>query len=176
MKHMLGAYSRVVIFASGLLMGIQVPSFVDQYQKRVDAHFQEVSNNISGFQSTADLLFDGDIQSLIAYYEQSQDRVFESDAGSIRNIFNRYTMLAAEHQVLTQNWYKSVFHVAFTPNPELFNEAFEQYSYTVPLNARALQWGAGLAVLCALFVELFVLIFIRGLGSLFRRRGLPHLR
>ncbi|MBS25040.1 MAG: hypothetical protein CMQ28_05295, partial [Gammaproteobacteria bacterium] len=41
---------RLAIFAVGILFGIQVPSFVKQYDERIDAHFREVSINISGFQ------------------------------------------------------------------------------------------------------------------------------
>jgi len=68
MKNLLQTYSRLLLFAAALLLGIQIPSFIDQYEKRVDAHFQEVSINISGFQNTADLMFGGDLQQLIAYY------------------------------------------------------------------------------------------------------------
>ena len=50
---MFGAYARLVIFAAGLLLGIQVPAFVDQYKNRVAAHYLEVSANIAGFQATA---------------------------------------------------------------------------------------------------------------------------
>ena len=80
---LLKTYSRLLIFGFGLLLGIQVPNFVDQYSRRIDAHYQEVSENISGFQSTADLLFSGDLEELIRYYRQSNDAVFESDAQSI---------------------------------------------------------------------------------------------
>jgi hypothetical protein len=73
-----------VLFAVGLLLGIQVPSFIDQYQQRIDAHFREVSINITGFQDTADRLFSGDLESLIAYYRKSNDEVFQRDAASRR--------------------------------------------------------------------------------------------
>jgi hypothetical protein len=59
MRTFLLTYSRLIIFAIGLLFGIQILSFVDQYQKRVDAHFQEVSANIAGLQLTANDLFSG---------------------------------------------------------------------------------------------------------------------
>jgi len=96
MRLILRGYIRLLTFACGLLVGIQVPSYLDQYQKRVDAHFLEVSSNISGFQATADLLFDGDMELLIAYYENSNDRVFEEDSNSIRNIYDRYNLILSE--------------------------------------------------------------------------------
>ena len=59
------ALQYIGVIGFGLLLGIQVPNFVDQYSRRIDAHYQEVSENISGFQSTADLLFSGDLEELI---------------------------------------------------------------------------------------------------------------
>ena len=46
---MLRAYLRLVVFALGLLVGVQVPGFVDQYAKRVSAHYIEASKNFAGF-------------------------------------------------------------------------------------------------------------------------------
>jgi len=73
---LLKTYSRLLIFGFGLLLGIQVPNFVDQYRRRIDAHYPEVSENISGFQSTSDLLFLCDLEDLIRYYRQSNAAVF----------------------------------------------------------------------------------------------------
>ena len=100
---LLKTYSRLLIFAGGLLLGIQVPNFVDQYERRIDAHYLEVNANISGFQSTADLPFSGDMEALIAYYADSNDLVFESDAQSIRSIVDRYDRISNEREVLSGN-------------------------------------------------------------------------
>jgi len=87
--NLLKAYSRFAIFATGILIGIQVPSFVDQYAKRIDAHYQEVSINISGFQKTADSLFDGDLEALITYYERLLSPCM-SCLQRIKNSFRRH--------------------------------------------------------------------------------------
>ena len=52
------AYSRLAVFAVGILLGIQVPSFVEQYNQRIDAHFREVNINISGFKLETPLSID----------------------------------------------------------------------------------------------------------------------
>ena len=161
---------RLFTFACGLLIGIQVPSYMAQYQQRVDAHFLEVSNNISGFQATADLLFDGDMEALIAYYENSDDRVFEEDSSSIRNIYDRYNLLLAEQQAISSQWYNSAYHVIFAANSELRGEAFEAYSYTVPLDMRALEWGFGVAIFITLLFESLGLILLNMLFPGRRRR------
>ena len=43
---MLRSYLRLLLFACGLLAGVQVPGLMDQYGKRVDAHLRE--NKASG--------------------------------------------------------------------------------------------------------------------------------
>ena len=123
------AYSRLAVFAVGILLGIQVPSFVEQYNQRIDAHFREVNINISGFQDTADRLFDGDLEALIAYYANSNDAVFESDAGSIRLVVTRYNRLLVERSALDNNAFAVAMHVMFAADQEFYQEAMRQYSY-----------------------------------------------
>ncbi|MBL4819886.1 MAG: DUF2937 family protein [Gammaproteobacteria bacterium] len=161
--HLLRGYLRLVTFGAGLLLGIQVPSYMDQYQKRVDAHFLEISNNISGFQATANLLFNGNMEELISYYENSNDRVFEEDSVSIRNIYNRYNLIVAEQGALSAPWYTSALHIVFSANPEIRGEVFQAYSYTVPLDLRALEWGFGAAIFVTLVLESAGLVCLRSI-------------
>jgi hypothetical protein len=136
---LLKTYSRLLIFAGGLLLGIQVPNFVDQYERRIDAHYLEVNANISGFQSTADLLFSGDMEALIAYYADSNDLVFESDAQSIRSIVDRYDRISNEREALSGNIFAASMHVILNADNEFMDETFEQYGYTISLNLLAIE-------------------------------------
>ena len=63
---MLRAYLRLVLFALGLLIGVQAPGFVDQYSKRVSAHYIEAKKNFAGFQHTADAYFGGSMAALVS--------------------------------------------------------------------------------------------------------------
>tara|TARA_B100000959_G_scaffold99100_2_gene104808 strand:- start:13334 stop:13879 length:546 start_codon:yes stop_codon:yes gene_type:complete len=168
------AYSRLFLFAVGLLLGIQVPSFIDQYQQRIDAHFREASINISGFQSTADVLFEGDLGALITYYQASNDEVFQRDAASIRLIVNRYSRLSVEQLALQDNMVATAFHVIFAADREFFDETLQQYSYTVPLNSIAIQWGLALAVCITLLIDLMVFACIRCVRWLGHRQATSH--
>lgn len=151
---LLKTYSRLLIFAVGLLLGIQVPNFVDQYERRIDAHFQEVSANISGFQSTADLLFGGDMEALIVYYQESNDRVFERDALSIRNIVDRYNRISSERAALSGSAVAAALHIVLYGDDEFIDETLAQYGYTVPLNRSAIEWGLALALLLTIAIDL----------------------
>lgn len=160
---MLRGYFRILVFACGLLAGLQVPGFMDQYTKRVDAHFREVSANLSGFQKTADRYFNGSIEALIVYYRQSPDPVFKQDAKSLQNLYDRYRMLLAQQQAMSGPWYKAGFHLLFYHNDDLMAETLAQYSYTVLLNPRAVAWGLAIAFLISFFLELFFLSVYRGI-------------
>ena len=43
-------YLLIVIACIVMLMGIQIPNLVDQYEKRVDAHLREVTVNLKPYQ------------------------------------------------------------------------------------------------------------------------------
>ncbi len=150
---MFRAYSRMLVFAAALLLGIQVPGFVEQYRQRVDAHFREVSANIAGFQRTADRMFQGNLRSLITYYERSGDQVFRSDAASLTIIVDRFERMEAEQARMSGNSVAVALHVLFAADEELFDETLQQYSYTVPLNQLSLFWGVGLALVLMLTLD-----------------------
>lgn len=148
--------ARLLIFAAGLLLGIQLPAFVEQYSQRVDAHYLEVRANISGFQATADLLFAGDLDALVTYYRNSGDNVFSRDADSVALIVSRFRRLQAEQQSLAGDSLSRVLHVIFAADPEFIDETIGQYSYTVPLNGLAILWGAVVALGFTLLLDLLM--------------------
>jgi hypothetical protein len=161
----LRAYLRLVLFALGLLIGVQAPGFVDQYSKRVSAHYIEAQKNFAGFQRTADLYFGGSIEALIAHHESSSDAVFKDEAKTVAAIYVRLKKLALEANAMNRPLYSRVFHVAYYPDEEILHETLAAYSYTVPLNQQAILCGLIGASLLAVLVE-SILIGLLGLGRL----------
>ena len=45
---MLRSYLRLALFALGLLVGVQVPGFIDDYSKRVEAQRMESEVGLNG--------------------------------------------------------------------------------------------------------------------------------
>ena len=157
---MIREYCRLVVFTVGLLIGVQIPAFIDQYEKRVDAHLLEAKENLSGFQKTADKKFSGNVSALIKYYKASKDAVFRSDGDSIDAIYQRYMFLQKEAAALDKSWYSVALHVLGRSGSQFFQETLNDYSYTVPLNKAAILWGVSLAFLLAFLIEsLCVLAF-----------------
>jgi hypothetical protein len=158
---MLRAYLRLVLFAVGLLAGVQVPGFVDQYAKRVSAHYIEVTKNFAGFQLTADQYFAGSIDALIAHHEVSPDAVFKDEAKPIREMYSRLQSLAAELEAMRRSMLSRITHVALQPDKEILKETLAAYSYTVPLNQAAILCGVAAGLLLALAVESLSLGLLR---------------
>lgn len=163
---MLRAYLRLALFAVGLLAGVQVPGFVDQYAKRVSAHYIEVSKNFAGFQLTADQYFGGSIDALIAHHEASTDSVFKDEAKPIRAIYARLQSLTLELEAMKRSMLSRIAHVAFQPDKQILNETMAAYSYTVPLNQQAILCGVTAGLLLALAIESLLIGLLQGARAL----------
>jgi hypothetical protein len=150
---MLRHHLRLVIFAIGLLVGVQVPGFIDQYDKRVNAHYIEAQRAFSGFQQTADRYFGGSVEQLIAHHSASGDRVFQDEAKTIAKLYARMKSLAAELDALRGTLFQRMVHVAIAPDQEILKETINAYSYTVPLNADAILCGVGAGFLLSFIIE-----------------------
>ncbi len=146
-------YLRLGIFAMGLLIGVQVPAFIQQYDDRVNAHLLEAKQSLAGFQFTADRYFQGSIEKLIEHYRNSDDQVFNQDAHSIQAIYDRVMFLQNEARQMQQSSAYRALHVFSKPSTELFDETVQRYNYTVPLSPLALIWGLICALLLAMVID-----------------------
>jgi hypothetical protein len=159
--RLLRDYARLLCFAAGLLIGVQIPSFIDQYAKRISAHYLEAKANFAGYQETADKHFGGDVQGLLDHYDASQDAVFREDAKNLRQIHTRLLRLAAEASAMEAGLWKRLWHIAFSANPAVLRETLAEYTYTVPLNPEAIGCGLVLGLAGALIFELLIFGLIR---------------
>ena len=100
--------------------------------------------------------------------------MFQSDAVSIQLIVDRYYRIRAEQEALQGNMAAVAWHIIYAADEEFFEEAVSQYSYTVPLNSEAIQWGLALAILSSLAIDLLVYICIRCFRVLRYRRKMIH--
>lgn len=154
-------YLRLIVFSVGLLLGVQLPAVVDQYAKRVDAKLLESSQNLAGFQQTAERYFAGDIKKLVAHYLASDDVVFKQDANNIQFIVQRVALLKEELKLLQQGALISTFHVVFTHDDAIMRETLAQYTYVLILQPTAILWGIAIALLLSILIELIFTAFIR---------------
>ncbi|NWL22314.1 DUF2937 family protein [Pseudomonas umsongensis] len=171
---MLLSYLRLVLFAAGLLIGVQVPGFISDYAKRVEAHLIEAQAGLSGFQNTANQFFKGDMQALVAHYRASEDPIFRSDADSLGNLLTRRVALDKQFQAMQGPWYIRFLQVVLAADPDIRKETWNGYSYQILLTPEAMIWGMSGALLLSFGIEcLFRLIDWVVLGGKRLRQSRP---
>jgi hypothetical protein len=154
---MLRSYLRLVLFTAGLLIGVQIPGFISDYTKRVEAHLIEAQKSLGGYNDTAQRFFKGDVQALIQHYRSSDDPVFRTDADNINNLLTRTQTLDREWLALQGPWYMRAYHVLTAADPDIRKETWNGYSWQVLLSPEVIGWGLVCALLFSLVIESFVL-------------------
>lgn len=152
---MLLSYLRLVLFAAGLLIGVQVPGFINDYAKRVEAHLIEAQTGLSGFQGTANQFFKGDMQALVNHYRASEDPIFRSDADSLSAMLTRQLALDKQFQAMQGPWYIRALQVAYAADPDIRQETLNTYTYQVLLSPTAIGWAMAGALLFSFIIEGF---------------------
>jgi hypothetical protein len=154
MTAILYRYLMIIVACISLLLGLQIPNFVDQYQKRVDAHLREVTVNLQPFQDIAIKYFDGDMNKLIELHRASSEKPFQEEGLAIEKMLARKLRFEADLAALNTSLPLKALHVLLRGDKEIRDEALAQYSYAVPLNQDALVFGACVAITILLLVEL----------------------
>ncbi|WP_434456194.1 DUF2937 family protein [Stutzerimonas urumqiensis] len=162
---MLRSYLRLVVFALGLLVGVQVPGFIEAYDRHVEARRLEAQEGLQGFRETARRFFSGDMAALVEHYRNSEDAVFQSDAQSIERLVERARILELEWRAMQGPWYARVWHLAFRADRSLIAEVWRGYHFQVLLSPAAIAWGLGCALMLAWLVELAGLLLFRLAGG-----------
>ena len=166
-------YLIVIVACISLLLGLQIPNFVDQYQKRLDAHLREVTVNLQPFQEIADKYFGGDLAMLIEMNLKSGAKPLQEEGLAIEKMAKRKLRFATEMSALQTSLPKKALHILFHGDQEIVDEALAQYSYAVPINQDALMFGSAVAITTLVLAEiLFALVRLIGAKTLpkFRKK------
>ena len=149
-------YLMVIVACISLLIGVQIPSFVDQYQKRVDAHLREVTINLQPFQEIANKYFGGDLGKLIELNLNSNAKPLQEEGMAIGQMAKRKLRFEADMAALQTSLPMKALHILLNGDREMIDETRGQYSYSVPFNQDALLFGAGVAIAILMIVELLI--------------------
>jgi hypothetical protein len=168
MTAILYRYLLIIVACIALLLGLQAPNFVDQYQKRVDAHLREVAINLQPFQDIAAKYFGGDMNKLIELHRNSGEKPFQEEGAAIEKMLQRKLRFEADLAALQVSLPLKALHVLLHGDREMIDEALGQYTYAVPLDKDALLFGGGVALVILLLVEL-LLALIRLVTKRFSR-------
>lgn len=154
---MLRSYLRLTLFAFGLLVGVQVPGFLEAYERHVEARRLEAQQGLQGFEETARRYFVGDLDALVRHYRISNDPVFQNDANSVELLVQRARVLEQEWQAMQRPWYARAWHVLAGAERSMREQVWRSYRFQVLLNPEAIAWGLSCALLVAWLVESLLL-------------------
>lgn len=141
----------LLLAGAALLGGVQIPNFVDQYEKRLDAHFREVQNNLKPFQDIANQFHGGSLDVLIDKHERSTDPTFKAEGAAIRNLQERFLRFEYQLQRLKTHLFGKLQILAVDADRELMKETADQYSFGIMLDRNAVIAGfvsMAVVVLC----------------------------
>ncbi len=169
-------YLRLVLFVGGVLVGIQIPTFVDQYGKRLDAHWQESQLSLKQFQLDADKYFSGDLSKLVQHYQSSSDPVINDGGKSIARLQSRHNQLKEALRRFAENQFSPFIETLIKPVPEIRTEAWSNYNFMIVLEPFAVIWGLTLGLLFSLIVEASLALLALVLVRPFRRRRTRTMR
>lgn len=150
---MLYRYFVLIIGASALLIGVQIPNFVTQYKQRLDAQLTEALVYYVQFEEIAERYFDGDMQALIRKHETSPEDVFRAEARPLRELVERVARYRYQQDQLDTSYPGQIWFLATQADPELRANTWRMYSFNVPLTQQAVITGALFALLLVLLLD-----------------------
>lgn len=163
---MLYRYFSILLACTLVIVGLQIPAFIDQYQHRLSAHLNEVANNLAGFQRIADEYHGGSLPALIEKHRQSVEPTFSSEAAVIADMYDRFVRFGAALARLETSLAGRIYEVAVNPDREIFEETASNYTYTVTLNTDSAICAGVLLISGILLSDLIRFLCLRP----FRRR------
>ncbi len=144
-----------LFFASCLLLGIQIPNFIIQYQQNISAHYQEVASQLQQYQFIADRFYAGNIQELLLGHRTNAVAAIRAEAQVISDLIQRNEYLQREVSALQEKGLVAqLLHLAEHLDVKLANEVLLNYSISVPLNSEAIIVGLVLAFLASIAVHI----------------------
>lgn len=156
MMEILHRYLMIALACAAMLVGIQVPNLVDQYQKRVDAHLREITLNFKPYQDLADKYFGGDIGKLLQLHRQNQAQPIREEGDAIENMIRRKQHLEQADADMQASLPVRIYRVIVRGDRDLMRETLQQYTYAVPLNEDALMAGGAAAALLLALTEVLL--------------------
>jgi hypothetical protein len=152
-------YLLILVSGISLIFGIQIPNFVDQYEKRVDAHLVEVTDNLRHYQDIATWNHHGSLRELIDFHKKSDANTFQEEGAAIERMYQRQVRFEADRAALNGSILWKAAQVAIAGDQDLIKETVLHYSYAIPLNQEAVLSGIAVTVGTVMLLEfLFVLL------------------
>ena len=151
-------YITMLLFTVMFLVGLQVPAFMDQYTKRVDAQVIEVARLLRQYQQIADKYHNGSMSELIALHEKSQNQTFNDESVVITQHVEREQYLSSHLEHLNHNVFRGASTILFQVDEDIYTRTIEQYTMSIQFTKLSLIFAAFMAVFSCALYELILFI------------------
>lgn len=161
-------YLRLALFVGGALIGVQIPSFVEQYGHRLESHLLESKTSLESFQLDADKYFDGDIENLIQHYANNADPVINDGGESIASLNSRSQFLQRSWGEFNAGFQQRYWHAFVSPVNTIRAETWAGFDFALRLDVSAIIWALSLGFILSALIELLLqltAIVIRSITS-----------
>jgi len=154
-------YIRLCLFVGTAFIGVQIPSFVEQYGQRLQSHALESELSLKEFQADAERFFKGDIEQLIEHYTSSDDSVFIQGGESISVIYQRNTLLEQSLTHFNTSAFSPYQATFVSPITDIRDEAWRHYDHSIRLNEASIIWALGLGFIFTSICELLLSLLLK---------------
>lgn len=153
-------YMRLFLFCAALLVGVQLPTFVDQYGKALQAHYLESERTLLEFRQDAQMFFQGDLNALANYYMAQNDEIIARGGQNIQTLLERNQLLRQAWLAFQSSTPRAFYATYLSPIEDVRQEAWNSYSFLLKLDALAIGCGLFFALALALCFDLICSVII----------------
>ena len=136
-----------VLFTITVILGMQLPAFINAYVQRLSGHLNEANIQLSKFEEIAKFQYQGDLEKLVSAYLKNSDFSIQQTGKMISELMNRTEYFQAHMNALHSGEYiERVKYFLFNFDPSLARDTLNYFELSLPLTFEAVITGIGIAV------------------------------
>lgn len=131
-----------IIFSIGVVICLQIPAFLVQYQQAIQGFEVALAEQITGIQKNADQFYQGSIRSLIDDYKQNGNPTVQGMAKHIENTLIRKRAVEQDRLYFsTHSFWQNMFYFLKNTKAGLIDSTLKAFKPSIPLDWHAFICG-----------------------------------
>lgn len=155
-----------LIFATGVILFLQLPTFVDQYTQRFGGYYDAEKNHLEKYQDIADKFYDGDLDVMIENFSELDNEAIKETGEQLKESKIKKKELSYGMQILENDpFLYRVAYIFIHFDKTLFFGTIHNYVPGMPFTTTAFICGlVGGLLFSGLFtlIRRIVITFARG--------------
>ncbi|XQW86601.1 DUF2937 family protein [Thalassotalea piscium] len=144
-----------VLFTLMFLLGIQLPAFINAYRQHLSGHLNEAKTFLNQYQSIADLQYQGNIEQLVAAFQNNSDIAIKQISSVItNNIESVHTYQQQLFQLEDANYLRRIYYFITELDFDKAVETLRNFVPAIPLEINALITGFILSLLLSTLLKI----------------------